>query len=678
MKKVKFAILFFMVFILLMPSFAKKSKRAITYDDLSKIKWVRGPVISPDGNFLAYTVRKLNKETNSSKSCIYIFDLSKGENLKLTNPNGSDFSPEFSADSKYLYFLSSRSGKTAIWRISMAGGEAQKHLEIPTNITNFKLSDANNLVAFTAFAYPEEKNYDAQVQKLKSEDKKKHSAYVSERLLFRVWNYWRKGKYSTLFVYNPSDEKITQLTSGYYDVPPADLGSSHDLEFSNNGQHIYFVMNKEENVQSSTNNDIFKISVYGGAPEKVTTNPANDNSPLLSNGGSKMSYRAMKRAGFEADKYDIMVKTLATGRLMNLTSGFKWTVNQIKWGAGGKTIYFTAIKEGYNPIYKVKLDTGEIFPVIEKEYIDNFVVSSGGKFIFYTKEQINKPAEVYAFNVNTKEKMQLTHFNDELLSELEMNELEEHWFEGAGGDSVELFVLKPPFFNKNEKYPVIELIHGGPQGMWGDDFHPRWNAQMFAARGYVVLMINFHGSRGYGQPFTDAVSRDWGGKPYIDIVMGTQYAMNNFKFIDSERIGAAGASYGGYMVDWLEGHEHPFKVLVSHAGVYDLESMYGATEELWFPEWEFAGTPWSNPKMYEKFSPSSYVLNFKTPCLVSAGEKDYRVPYTQSLQFFTALQKMNVPSKLIIFPDEDHFVQKPENAAFWWNSVLDWFDKYFK
>ncbi len=680
MKKLKITIVFIICILLITPIFAKRysSMKTLTYNELVKVKWISGPVISSDNNYLAYTIKVLNKKKNSSNSSIWVFDLSKGKNIRLTNSKSSDFSPIFSPDSKYLYFLSTRSGRVALWRISLTGGEAEKYFEIPTDINTYKISPNGKVIAFTAYASPKIKTYKKQIDFWKQEEKRKTSAYVSDRLFYRVWNYWRKGKYSTLFVYNSLTGSIKQLTSGYHDTPPADLGSQNDLEFSKDGKYIYFVMNKDKNVAYSTNNDIFRVSIYGGTPIKISNNPANDNFPLISNSGTLMAYKAMRRAGFEADKYNIMIKNLKTGKLENLTENFDRDINIIRWSPDDKSVYYSITKEGYHPIYKVRLDTGEKFPILKKKFIKNFVLSKDGKFIFYTMEKINKPGELYVYNLESQKEIQLTHFNDKLVSSVKMNPLEEYWFEGAGGDSVHLFLLKPPFFNKRKKYPVIELIHGGPQGMWGDDFHPRWNAQMFASRGYVVIMINFHGSKGYGQRFTDAVSKDWGGKPFIDIIKGTYFAMNKFKFIDSSRVGAAGASYGGYMIDWIEGHDNPFVVLASHAGVYDLVSEYGATEELWFPEWEYAGTPWTNPKMYKKFSPSSYVMNFKTPCLVTAGEKDYRVPYTQSLQFFTALQRMNVPSKLIVFPDECHFIQKPNNAEFWWNSVLDWFDKYLK
>jgi dipeptidyl aminopeptidase/acylaminoacyl peptidase len=280
--------------------------------------------------------------------------------------------------------------------------------------------------------------------------------------------------------------------------------------------------------------------------------------------------------------------------------------------------------------------------------------------------------------LKTEELAQITHVNAKLLSKLAMNPAEEFWFEGAEGDRVHGFLLKPPFFDSGKKYPLLMLIHGGPQGSFGDDFHYRWNGQMFAAGGYVVAMVNFHGSTGYGQAFTDSISGDWGGKPYQDIVKAVGYIHGKYSFVDTDKLGAAGASYGGYMIDWIEGQTDMFDCLVSHSGVYDLRSMHGATEELWFPEWEFRGTPWTSPGQYSKWSPSHYVENFKTPCLVIHSANDFRVPLEQGLQFYTALQRQGVPSKFLYFPDEDHFIRKPLNAELWWTTIHDWLAHYLK
>ena len=296
----------------------------------------------------------------------------------------------------------------------------------------------------------------------------------------------------------------------------------------------------------------------------------------------------------------------------------------------------------------------------------------------FLKQSLHSPAEVYSFNLKSQRLTQLTDLNRELLSKLKMNPAEEFWFEGAQQEKIHGLLVKPPFFDASRKYPLVMLIHGGPQGAWRDNFHYRWNAQMFASPGYIVAMINFHGSTGYGQAFTDSITGDWGGKPFQDIMLGLDYLLSRYDFIKKNRLGAAGASYGGYMINWIEGHSDRFDCLISHAGVFDLRSMHGSTEELWFPEWDFKGTPWTNKEMYEKWSPSYYVQNFKTPCLVVHGQNDFRVPVTQGFQLFTSLQRQKIPSKMLYFPDEDHFVRKPQNAELWWKTVHEWLAKYLK
>ncbi len=670
----------FLVLTIFLP-FNLSAKEQLSYKHLLKTSWLRNLTISPDGNFVVFSKYKLSYNDNRGYSNLFLYNTKTKKLIKLTNGKWSDFSPKFSKCSKRLFFLSTRSGKVAIWSIRVNGGEATKVLEIPVSINSFEVSPSHKYFAFTADASPELNTYEDQLTFWEKDKNKAVKAYISDRLFYRVWNYWRDGKYSTLFLYNTETKKIKQITSGYHDVPPADLGSIDDLEFSLDETKLYFVMNPDKVTATSTNNDIFVYNLNDEKITKITKNRANDNYPLYFVKDKKEHYlvwRAMKRPGFEADKYYIHLQNILNKKETELIEDKFISPSQIFPLNNSNYIFFTSAEKGYYPIYRLNLKNKKVQKIVRKAFVKSFVVSPDGKTVYYLKESVNLPTELYSFNIKKRKEKRLTFFNKWMEDKVEKVELKEYWFKGAQGDKVHMLVLLPPKFDSQKKWPVVFLIHGGPQGMWGDDFHPRWNSKMFASRGYVVVMINFHGSSGYGQDFKDSVSKDWGGKPFKDIVLGYKFVVNNFKFIDPERIGAAGASYGGYMVNWIEGHFRKFKALVSHAGVYDLRSMYGATEELWFPEWEFDGTPWTNKEMYEKFSPSNYVENFKTPCLVITGEGDYRVPYTQSLQFFTALQKMNVPSRLIVFPDETHFVQKPKNAEFWWNEVLGWLDKYLK
>jgi dipeptidyl aminopeptidase/acylaminoacyl peptidase len=386
----------------------------------------------------------------------------------------------------------------------------------------------------------------------------------------------------------------------------------------------------------------------------------------------------MARPGFEADKYSLFLYDMNNQKISNLTEKLDISVNDILWSPDNSTLYISFQEKGRISLGKISIKNKKFEKILQGHYISSPSISSDGKKLIFLKQEINHPTDINSFDLKAEKVTQLTATNKKLLSKLEMNPAEEFWFDGADGDKVHGFLVKPPLFDASKKYPLVLLIHGGPQGAFSDNFHYRWNAQMFTAPGYVTALINFHGSTGYGQSFTDSLTGDWGGKPYEDIMNGLDHLLSRYNFIDRSRLAAAGASYGGYMINWIEGHTTRFSCLISHAGVYDLRSMHGATEELWFPEWEFKGTPWSNKEMYEKWSPSFFVQNFKTPCLVIHGQRDFRVPVTQGFQFFTALQRMNVPSQMLYFPDEYHFVQKPQNAELWWKTVHDWLAKYLK
>ncbi len=367
-----------------------------------------------------------------------------------------------------------------------------------------------------------------------------------------------------------------------------------------------------------------------------------------------------------------------TGDIKNLTENFDRSVGEIVWAPDSKTIYFTSANYIYNSIYKIDLLTGKINVLVEKHVNSDIHISPDGKTLYFKQQRSTQPYEIFSLNLENNKTRQITHLNKELLAQLLFNDIETFWSKSNDGTKIEAILVKPPHFNPDKKYPLIFLIHGGPQGHWTDDFHYRWNIQQFAAPGYVVVAANPRGSVGYGQDFTNAVSGDWGGKPYEDLMSVLDNSLKRFPFIDKNNLFAAGASYGGFMINWIEGHTDRFNALFSHDGVYDQRSMYGETEELWFPEWEFKGTPWTNPELYAKWSPSSYVKNFNTPMLIVQGGHDFRVPQGQAFQLFTALQRVGVESKLLYFPNETHFVTKPQNAKFWWHSLFDWFEQHKK
>ena len=654
--------------------------KPITFDDFIRIKRVSDPQVSPNGDLIAFVVTETDKENNASNSDLWIVPVSGGEPWKLTSSPKADFSPRWSPDGKRIAFISTRGGAPQIWMITPSGGEAWQVSNLSTGASGVVWSPTGKHLAFVSSVYPDCPDDDCNRQRNEEKEKSAVKAKMFHQLLFRHWNSWQDGLRSHLFVISSKGGQAVDVTPGDYDTPPISLGSSQDYSFSPDGQEICFVRNIDPELKLSlgTNNDLFVTPSDRGTIRQVTSNRANDNSPHYSPDGKYIAYRAMARPGFEADKYSLILYDRKNQKTTSLTENLDISVDDILWSQDSAHVYITFEEKGRISLGRITLKNRKFEKILEGHYLSSPCLSPDGKTMDFLKQALHHPADVFALDLESKKLSRLTAMNTDLLLNLEMNPAEEFWFEGAEGKRVHGFLVKPPFFDPSKKYPLVMLIHGGPQGAWSDNFHYRWNAQMFASPGYVTAMINFHGSTGYGQSFTDSITGDWGGKPFVDIMKGLDHLLSRYDFIDNKRLAAAGASYGGYMINWLEGHTSRFNCLISHAGVYDLRSMHGATEELWFPEWEFNGTPWTSREMYEKWSPSYFVQNFKTPCLVIHGQYDFRVPVTQGFQFFTALQRMKVPSKMLYFPDEFHFVQKPQNAELWWKTVHDWLAEYLK
>ncbi len=661
----------FFLIILIFSSALFAGKRAITFEDFFSMKRLGGYALSPDKSKILYDVTLPDIDGNTFHRSIYLLDLNTGTSQKLAMEGNASHAVWLEDNSGFLYNTGGQISRFDLKKNST------------TEVTAFKPGAANALIrpggeqfVFVSEVDPNCADPDCMERHEEAFGKRTVKARVITQLMFRHWNRWLEGKRSHLLLADRSGKVLKDLTPGDYDTPPLDLGSARDYAFSPDGRMLAFVRNMDDMVAISTNNDIFLYDMESGKTTRLTGNKANDNQPVFSPDGRWLAWRAMSRPGFEADRYRLMVKNLKTGETRDLTQSFSLSTGEIVWQADSRGVYFTAAEEGAVSIYHSDLN-GNRKAVLKGHYLSGLQVLNDHTLLF-KKQTAAMPYELFRFDTGTKKMEKLTRLNDALLSELELPRLQKFWFTGAKGDSVMGWIMTPPFFDKNKVYPAVQLIHGGPQGAWGDDFHFRWSYQMFAAPGYVIWAVNFHGSTGYGQDFTDAVSRDWGGAPYQDLLLGTDYVLKNYPFIDAGRLGAAGASYGGFMINWIAGHENPFKCLVSHDGVFDQRSMYGATEELWFPEWEFGGPYWKNPELYEKWSPSNLAGNFKTPMLVIHGEHDYRVPYTQGLQLFTALQRQGVDSQLLFFPDEDHFVTKPQNARLWWHTVHNWLGRYLK
>jgi dipeptidyl aminopeptidase/acylaminoacyl peptidase len=658
-------------------------KRAITVEDLLHMHRVSEAQISPDGKSVAYTLATPDMDANRNVSNVWMVPVSGGEAIQLTQ-SGHDSSPVWSPDGKTLAFLSSRSGESQVYLLPMdgGGGEAKPLTKLSTGAEIVKWAPDGKTIAFTSSVYPDCK--DDACNKKRDEDKEKNKvkAHVAEHLLYRHWTHWNEGKRAHLFVV-PSDgsAEARDLTPGAnYDVPPDERGGPGDLNFSPDSKEICFTAVTDPMEAISTNGDLFLVPVAGGAIKKITSQPGFDGGPSYSPDGKYIAYHAQLTAEYESDRWRVMLYDRATGKIENLSEGFDRSANELNWSADSKTIYFTAENETLQPIYAMAARVGAEPKKVVDGYNNTISLSGDGKTLVFERTSLTMPAEVFMASSDGSGLRQLTHHNGAILAALKMNEPETFWFEGAGGTKIQAMMIRPPDFDASKKYPLLVLLHGGPQTMWSNAWGYRWNAQVFAAPGYVTLMINRRGSTGYGQKFTDEITNDWGGKPYVDIMDGVDFALKKYPFIDGGRMAAAGGSYGGYMADWIATHTGRFKAIISHAGIWDKDSMY-ATEELWFEEHDMQGTPWTNPESYHKWAPMTEAANlgkFKTPTLVIAGEQDFRVPYTQSLEFFNALQRQGVPSKLVVFPDEGHWVLKPDNAKFWYDTFFGWLAKYLK
>ena len=666
-----------------MVTFAFAQERRLTIDELLKVRRVGDPQISPKGDLVAFTITDVNQAANKSTTQIYLVPLAGGEPRQLTNDEHSSASPRWSPDGEKLAFVSARDGDDEIWTIDVSSGGLKKITTISTGAGDPVWSPDGKWLAFVSDIYPE--CHDDACNKRRAEEvaQNKVKAHVADRLLYRHWKSWKNGMRSHVFVVASGGGEARDLTPGDYDAPPFSLGGPTDYAFSPDSSELAFVSNHDKVEATSTNADVWLIPVKGGTPKNITAaNHGYDGSPQFSPDGKYLAYRSQVTPGYESDRFRLMLYDRKTGRAQSISETLDSSIDEFTFTPDSKHIYLTAEERGRAPIYTVAVTGGPIKKVVTEGGANGDVhLTKDGNTLVFSRSSMTRPAEIYRANADGSATTALTTTNDSFISSFNLKPAEEVTWTGGLGAKVAGWIVRPPNFNPGRKYPLVVLIHGGPQGAWNDNWGYRWNPQIYANNGYVVFMPNPRGSTGYGQKFVAEISGDWGGKVFTDISNGVAMAAN-LPYVDKTRIGAAGASYGGYMINWIEGHNNDprfrYKVLVSHDGVYNLEAMYGVTEELWFPEWEFKGTPWANPAMYERWSPHKFVQNFKTPVLIITNTLDYRVPEGEGLQFFTAVQRMGVESKLVDFPDEGHWVTKPANSAFWHKTVLDWLDKHLK
>ncbi|MGE3820113.1 MAG: alpha/beta fold hydrolase [Isosphaeraceae bacterium] len=654
--------------------------RPMTVDDLLAVRGVSDPQVSPDGSLVVYVVSEVDREANKSNSGLWLVPVAGGAPRRLTTAPGPNDHPRWSPDGKTIAFVSARSGSSQIWLLPISGGEARQLTQLPIDVSGPLWSRQGDKLAFVAEVYPG-KTPEETAAKDKEKEASKSKVRIFDDLMFRHWQAWDEGKRSHLFVCDATTGEAWDLTPNLeVNTPPAPFGGSTDYAWSADGKELAFTAEPLKDLAWSTNTDVWVVPVEGGQPRNLTAeNLGADAQPAYSPDGKSIAYLSQERAGFESDLWALKIRDRATGKVNDRVSAFlNKPVGSFAWSADSLSIWATVDRLGLvTPVeFSATKAEGEVKSLHGnlKGSCGAVVPIPGSRQIVVVKSDAARPAELYRVDGSTV--TQLTDHNGPLLASLDVSKAEGFVFEGADGDKVAGWLIRPPGFDPSRKYPVVFLIHGGPQGAWHDEWHARWNYAMFASPGFAVVAINPRGSTGYGQKFTDQISGDWTGRVYEDLMKGLDHALRSYPFLDGDRVAAAGGSYGGFMVNWIAGHTDRFKALVSHAGVFDLTSKYGTTEELWFPEWEFGGPPWERPEHYRERSPSGYVKNFKTPTLVIHGALDYRVSEGQGMGMFTSLRRRGVPSRYVLFPDEGHWILKPANRVVWWNEVLGWIKKY--
>jgi dipeptidyl aminopeptidase/acylaminoacyl peptidase len=658
------------------------AQNAFSFDDLMKVRRVSDPRTSPDGTQIAFVVGTVDMAANKVINQIYVADLEKPDRpaRQITEGSASSSSPRWSPDGKRIAYVAGGQ----IWIMEPDGGGKRKISDISTGASNPVWSPDGRMIAFSSDVYPDCQDDECNRRRDEEAEKNPVKAIVTDRLLFRHWNEWRDKKRTHVFIIPAAGGNAIDLTPGDYDSPPYAAASGVDYAFSPDSAEIAILRNPDKVEAISTNSDIYLVRVADKTSRNITAaNRGYDIAPQFTADGRYLIYRSQATEGFEADRWRLMRYDRRTGETIELTRGFDQQVDEFVVSPDSRTIYFAAGLRGRSRIFTVpvepdfRLRSATFVSALDKlknqsGSLSSLSISASGQTLAFIGNSMDRPSEVFVLDLRNGSAKNISNIN----ASLRLNRAEDFEWTGALGKKIHGFLLKPVDFDPNRKYPLIVLIHGGPQGAWMDNWGYRWNPQVFANAGYIVFMPNPRGSTTYGQQFVNEISGDWGGKAFIDIKNGVASVLR-LPFIDRSRIGAAGASYGGYMIDWILGHNDDprfrFKALVSHAGVYNLESMAASTEELWFVRWEFKGMPWENRALYERWSPNRFVNRFNTPTLVTAGELDYRVPVDQSIQLFTGLQLKGVDSKLIIFPDEGHWILKPQNSRFWYSNVLEWF-----
>ncbi len=666
---------------------ATAAPRGFTVEDLVTMERVGSPAVSPDSGRVVYTVRTTDMGKNRGHTDLYLVDLRAANPApqRLTSDAASSTDPEWSPNGDAIYFLSARSGSGQVWRVPAAGGDAVRVTDLPLDVDAFRVAPTGDRMLLSMAVFRDCADLACTKARVDAKEKDKASGKVYDRLFVRHWDTWSDGRNNVLYAapldaagrVNGTPVSLSGALDG--DVPSKPFGDREEFRFSPDGKTVVFSVRIAGKTEAwSTNFDVYTVPATGGTPRNLTAdNNAWDTKAVFSPDGRTLAYLAMTRPGFEADRYHIVLLDLATGKKRNVADSWDRSPGSIQWTADGKTLIADAEDIGQHRLFAIDVASGKVSPLTDKGSIGGFDVR--GNTVAFTQTNLASGAQLFGMQLGTTQSKQLTHVNDEKLADVRWGDYEQFSFKGANGDTVHGYVMKPWNYEPGKKYPIAFLVHGGPQGSFGNGWSYRWNPQVYAGAGYATVFIDFHGSTGYGQKFTDAISGDWGGKPLEDLKKGLAAATAKYAWLDRSHACALGASYGGYMMNWIEGNwSDGFKCIVNHDGVFDTRGMAYSTEEQWFTDWENGGPYFAVPDKHERFNPVLHVNKWKTPMLVVQGDLDFRIPTTQGLSTFTALQRRGIDSKLLVFPDENHWVLKPANSVLWHHTVIGWLDQHLK